>query len=114
MIVVRPKVYQIFHYINDLTKINGNLRSVEINDEKYFCGNDVAQLMGYKRAADAISAHVSETYKKSLESVLKQARFRIDFRGPERIVQLIQENRAQARLYEAIFGLAVCDQGQQC
>ena len=36
----------------------GSVRSVVINDEPWFVGKDVAEILGYSRTADAIKAHV--------------------------------------------------------
>lgn len=41
----------------------GQLRTVEINGEIYFVGKDVAEILGYQRTADAITAHVDEEDK---------------------------------------------------
>lgn len=35
----------------------GEIRTVEENGKVLFCGNDVAKALGYKRPADAITAH---------------------------------------------------------
>ena len=34
------------------------VRTVTINDEPYFVGNDVAKILGYKRVVDALKQHV--------------------------------------------------------
>lgn len=34
-----------------------------INDEPWFVGKDVAEALGFKRTADALSAHVDDEYK---------------------------------------------------
>lgn len=36
----------------------GQIRTVSINDEPWFVGKDVAEILGYSRTADAIRAHV--------------------------------------------------------
>ncbi|MEK1480676.1 phage antirepressor [Limosilactobacillus fermentum] len=40
-----------------------NVRTVTINDEPYFVGKDVATILGYKRTADALKAHVNDEDK---------------------------------------------------
>lgn len=40
-----------------------NVRTVTINDEPYFVGKDVATILGYKRTADALKAHVDDEDK---------------------------------------------------
>lgn len=39
------------------------VRTVTINDEPYFVGKDVATILGYKRTADALKAHVDDEDK---------------------------------------------------
>lgn len=42
-----------------LFNFEGNeVRTVVINDEPYFVGKDVACVLGYKKARNALSAHV--------------------------------------------------------
>lgn len=36
----------------------GNIRTVTIDNEPWFVGKDVAEALGYERAADAIRQHV--------------------------------------------------------
>nr|DAG70707.1 MAG TPA: repressor domain protein [Caudoviricetes sp.] len=40
-----------------------NVRTVTINDDPYFVGKDVATILGYKRTADALKAHVDDEDK---------------------------------------------------
>lgn len=42
---------------------DSNVRTVTINDEPYFVGKDVATILGYKRTADALKAHVDDEDK---------------------------------------------------
>lgn len=42
----------------------GEVRTVTINNEPWFVGRDVAEALGYSKARNAISAHVSEEDKK--------------------------------------------------
>ena len=45
---------QVFSY-------NGaNIRAIDIDGVPYFVGKDVATVLGYRRAADAITAHVDD------------------------------------------------------
>ena len=48
---------QIFTYHNN------EVRTIEIDGEAWFVGKDVADILGYQRTADAISAHVDEDDK---------------------------------------------------
>ena len=41
----------------------GSVRSIMINDEPYFVGKDVAEILGYSRTADAIKVHVDKEDK---------------------------------------------------
>lgn len=41
----------------------GEIRSVEINNEPYFIGKDIAEVLGYERADNAIRKHVDEEDK---------------------------------------------------
>ncbi len=42
----------------------GSVRTVEVNGEPYFVGKDVAEILGYAKARNAISAHVDDDDKK--------------------------------------------------
>lgn len=42
----------------------GSIRTLEINGEPYFVGKDVATLLGYVKARNAIAAHVDDEDKK--------------------------------------------------
>lgn len=41
----------------------GSVRSIMVNDEPYFVGKDVAEILGYSRTADAIKVHVDKEDK---------------------------------------------------
>lgn len=41
----------------------GQVRTVQLNNETYFVGKDVAEALGYERTADAIRAHIDEEDK---------------------------------------------------
>ena len=43
----------------------GEIRSLEIDNEPYFIGNEIAMILGYKNTRDAISKHVDEEDKLS-------------------------------------------------
>ena len=38
----------------------GSIRTVEVNNEPYFVGKDVADILGYQNPSKAISMHVDE------------------------------------------------------
>lgn len=42
------------------------VRTVTINDEPYFVGNDVAKILGYKRVGDALKQHVDSDERETL------------------------------------------------
>lgn len=44
----------------------GELRTIEEGDKIYFVASDVAKALGYKRPADAVSAHCRYTVKRSI------------------------------------------------
>lgn len=47
-----------------LFKFEGKeVRTLKINDEPYFVGKDVATILGYAKAANAISQHVDDEDK---------------------------------------------------
>ena len=54
--------------MNDVKIFNneefGQIRTVTINNEPYFVGKDVAEALGYAKARNAVSTHVSEEDKK--------------------------------------------------
>ena len=41
----------------------GQIRTVQLNNETYFIGKDIAEALGYSNARDAISRHVHEEDK---------------------------------------------------
>lgn len=43
---------------------NQQVRTLKINDEPYFVGKDVAEILGYKKARNAIAQHVDDEDKK--------------------------------------------------
>ena len=52
--------------MNEITSYvfeGSNVRTVTINDKPYFVGKDVATILGYKRTADALKAHVDDEDK---------------------------------------------------
>lgn len=55
--------------MNDLQIFNneefGQIRTATINNKIYFCGNDIAMALGYKRPNDAIRTHCRATVKHS-------------------------------------------------
>jgi prophage antirepressor-like protein len=49
----------------------GNLRVLTVGDEPWFCANDLAQALRYKRPRDAAANHVRERHKCSYETLRK-------------------------------------------
>lgn len=45
----------------------GEIRTVQINNETYFAGKDIAEALGYKNTKDALSTHVSEEDKRIIQ-----------------------------------------------
>ena len=57
--------------MNNLQEFNfkgNNVRTVQIDNQPYFVGKDVAEILGYINSRDAISKHVDEEDKKVLTS----------------------------------------------
>lgn len=54
--------------MNDLKIFNnpefGDIRTITINNEPYFVGKDVAEILGYSKARNAIATHVDMEDKK--------------------------------------------------
>lgn len=69
----------------------GAIRTVQMNDETYFVGKDVATALGYANPKNAVPAHVSEEDKLSTQ---------IEYAGQRREVTVINESG----LYALIFG----------
>ena len=69
----------------------GEIRTVEVNNEIYFVGKDIATALGYANPKNAIPAHVSEEDKLSTQ---------IEYAGQRREVTVINESG----LYALIFG----------
>ena len=50
--------------MNEITVFNnenfGDIRTVQINDEPWFVGKDVAEILGYSNTRDAIARHIDE------------------------------------------------------
>lgn len=44
----------------------GQLRTIEENGKTYFCGNDVASALGYRKPNDAVSRHCPHTVKRGI------------------------------------------------
>ena len=44
----------------------GSVRSIMINDEPYFVGKDVAEILGYSNTRDALVRHVDEEDKNTV------------------------------------------------
>ena len=69
----------------------GEIRTVQLNNETYFVGKDVATALGYANPKNAVPAHVSEDDKLSTQ---------IEYTGQRREVTVINESG----LYALIFG----------
>lgn len=69
----------------------GEIRTVQLNNETYFVGKDVAAALGYANPKNAVPAHVSEEDKLSTQ---------IEYAGQRREVTVINESG----LYALIFG----------
>ncbi len=69
----------------------GNIRALEINNDPYFVGNDVALCLGYQRPNDAINQHVD------IDDTVKH---RIRSGGQMREMVLINESG----VYSLVFG----------
>ena len=57
--------------MNSLQEFNfkgNNIRTVQIDNEPYFVGKDVTEILGYTNSRDAVSKHVDEEDKKVLTS----------------------------------------------
>jgi prophage antirepressor-like protein len=44
----------------------GDVRTLTINDEPYFVGKDVAEILGYSNASKAVMVHVDDDDKKKM------------------------------------------------
>lgn len=69
----------------------GNIRAIEIDNEPWFVGKDVATALGYANPKNAVPTHVSEEDKLSTQ---------IEYAGQRREVTVINESG----LYALIFG----------
>ena len=69
----------------------GEIRTVQLNNETYFVGKDVATALGYANPKNAVPTHVSEEDKLSTQ---------IEYAGQRREVTVINESG----LYALIFG----------
>lgn len=69
----------------------GQIRTVQLNNETYFVGKDVAEALGYANPKNAVPKHVSEEDKLSTQ---------IEYAGQRREVTVINESG----LYALIFG----------
>ena len=74
----------------------GKVRTVLVNDEPFFVGKDVAEVLGYSKPRNAISSHVEK------DDALKQGV--TDELGRVQEMTLINESG----LYSLLFSLARC------
>ena len=81
--------------MNDLTVFSnadfGQIRTIVIDDEPWFVGNDIAKALGYAAYRDAVASHVDNE-----DRLCRQ----IDYAGQKRNVTLINESG----MYSLIFG----------
>lgn len=73
----------------------GEIRTVQLNNDTYFVGKDVAEALGYSNTKDAIASHVAEEDKK----VIQKSEI-TTFEIPNRGLTVINESG----LYALIFG----------
>lgn len=73
----------------------GQIRTVQLNNETYFVGKDVAEALGYSNTKDAIATHVQEDDKR----VIQKSEI-TTFEIPNRGMTVINESG----LYALIFG----------
>lgn len=89
----------------------GQIRTVQLNNETYFVGRDVAEALGYKNTKDALMSHVAEEDKRilqrseiaTIENHFPQDVFPVNFVSadiPNRGLTIINESG----LYALIFG----------
>lgn len=69
----------------------GSIRTVQLNNETYFVGKDVAEALGYANPKNAVPTHVSDEDKLNTQ---------IEYAGQRREVTVINESG----LYALIFG----------
>lgn len=69
----------------------GQIRTVQLNNETYFVGKDIAESLGYANPKNAVPTHVSEEDKLSTQ---------IEYAGQRREVTVVNESG----LYALIFG----------
>ena len=81
--------------MNDLTVFSnadfGQIRTIMIDDEPWFVGNDIARALGYANPKNAVPTHVDDEDKLSTQ---------IEYAGQNRAVTLINESG----MYSLIFG----------
>lgn len=89
----------------------GEIRTVQLNNETYFVGKDIATALGYKNTKDALLTHVDESDKRviqrseitTIENNLPKDVFPVNFVSadiPNRGLTIINESG----LYALIFG----------
>lgn len=80
------KSLQIFNF-QDL-----EVRTIEVNEETYFLGNEIAQILGYANYRNAILNHVDDEDK---------LRTQIEYAGQNRNVTLINESGIYSLIFDA-------------
>lgn len=73
---------------------NGNqVRTVLINDDPYFVGKDVAEILGYKNARDAIQKHISDNHKMHVKILCNKQYRQVIVINNEGVRQLVSSSR---------------------
>lgn len=89
----------------------GEIRSLEINNEPYFVGKEIAKALGYKNTKDALINHVDEDDKRilqrseiaTIENHIPKEVFPVNFTNgeiPNRGLTIINESG----VYSLVFG----------
>ena len=92
----------------------GEIRTVQLNNETYFVGKDVAESLGYSNTKDALISHVAEEDKRilqrseiaTIENHLPKEVFPVNFTSgdiPNRGLTIINESGLYA-LTQLLFG----------
>ena len=90
----------------------GEIRTLSINNEPWFVGKDIAEVLGYKNTKDALISHVTEDDKRilqrseiaTIENHLPKGVFRVDFVSgdiPNRGLTIINESGLYALIFSS-------------
>ena len=90
----QPMIVRPCSIINSLDRLviygGKNIRIVGTFEEPWFCGKDVASVLGYSRPRDAITDHVRIKNVSKLCDVMKSANMAL-FKGNEKASKYINE-----------------------